>query len=387
MPRLSYRERLIQRLFRWHRRIHAKLHDLTYLAWQCTLRCNLACRHCSADCGGEPPHEDMPLADFLRVVDRVAEVGDPAQTMIGLTGGEPLLRPDLEACGTAFARRGFRWGIVTNGYVLSPDRFEALMDAGLTNLSISLDGLEESHNWLRRRPDSFQRTIAAVAVAAQRTDLDLDVITCVNQRNISELDDLRRPLIDKGVRKWRVETIFPKGRAEANPELDVTNEQFRDLMAFLKATRREGQINARYACEGYLGAYERQVRDRNYFCWAGINLGSVLVDGSISACPSLGREFIQGNIYEDDFIEVWNTRYEIMRDRRWTRTGKCAACEAYKWCEGNGLHLRDLRTGEVLRCHLGMLEDALPTRAPIPKRPVAIPGRHDPATADGISRG
>ena len=46
-----------------------------------------------------------------------------------------------------------------------------------------------------------------------------------------------------------------------------------------------------------------------------------------------------------------------MRDRSWTKTGKCATCKAYKYCEGNGLHLRDEQTGELLQCHLEMMED------------------------------
>jgi len=98
------------------------------------------------------------------------------------------------------------------------------------------------------------------------------------------------------------------------------------------------------------------VRDNPFFCHAGIHIGSVLVDGSISACPSLRADFIQGNIYKDDFWTVWNDRYQNMRDRSWTKTGKCATCKSYKYCEGNGLHLRDESTGEVLCCHMEMLQ-------------------------------
>ena len=55
-------------------------------------------------------------------------------------------------------------------------------------------------------------------------------------------------------------------------------------------------------------------------------------------------------------MTVWNERYQIMRERSWTRTGKCAICKSYKYCEGNGLHLRDELTGEVLCCHMEMLQ-------------------------------
>ncbi|MDD5186097.1 MAG: radical SAM/SPASM domain-containing protein, partial [Paludibacter sp.] len=73
-------------------------------------------------------------------------------------------------------------------------------------------------------------------------------------------------------------------------------------------------------------------------------------------CPSLRADYIQGNIYKDDFWKVWNEKYQIMRDRSWTKTGKCATCKSYKFCEGNGLHLRDEMTGDILCCHLDLLK-------------------------------
>ena len=354
----SIRERLLLELIRLQQKVETARHDLRYLAWECTLRCNMRCRHCSPDCGEVARQKDMPLEDFLRVVDRIAEVRKPAKTMIGLTGGEPLVRKDLERAGTEFSRRGFPWGIVTNGYALTEQRLAALVEAGIRYTSISLDGLEQSHNWHRGRDDAFEKTIKAVALAAQHPDVKADVITCVNQRSFGELEDLKHLLIDKGITEWRIETIFPKGRAKGQAELDVSNEQFRDLMEFVQATRAEGIISPAYACEGFLGPYERKVRGRSYFCWAGIYLGSVLADGSITGCPSLGRQFIQGNIYQDDFIDVWNNRFGMMRDRRWTKTGQCATCDAYRWCGGNGLHLREEGSPEPLRCHLKMIENA-----------------------------
>ena len=114
----------------------------------------------------------------------------------------------------------------------------------------------------------------------------------------------------------------------------------------------EGKIRTNYGCEGFLGDYESRVRDNPFFCRAGINIGSILVDGSISACPDLRDRFIQGNIYTDNFAEVWQNRYQIMRDRSWTKTGICKDCEFFCHCEGNGLHLRNAETNEVAFCHL-----------------------------------
>jgi radical SAM protein with 4Fe4S-binding SPASM domain len=168
---------------------------------------------------------------------------------------------------------------------------------------------------------------------------------------------VKQLLIDMGVKQWRIFTIFPIGRAAQDKELQLPPAQFRQLFDFIKDTRKEGLIHASYGCEGFLGDYEGEVRDNFFFCRAGINIGSVLADGSISACPNLRANFIQGNIYKDDFMTVWNTRYEPFRDRSWTRTGECAACKFFRYCEGNGMHLHD-ENGGLLLCHMQRFKDS-----------------------------
>jgi len=300
---------------------------------------------------------DMPMGDFLKVLDSITPHVTPHKTMIVLTGGEPLMRKDLEKCGEEIYKRGYPWGMVTNGYGLTPERLNALLNAGLRSVTISLDGLNpETHDWFRGKSGSWDKAIDAIERVVATKDLMYDIVTCVNKRNIDDLEAIRDLFIRKGVNRWRLFTVFPKGRAKENPLLQLSKQDFIRLMEFIKQTRKEGVINASYGCEGYLGTYELEVRDSPFFCQAGIHIGSVLVDGSISACPSLRADYIQGNIYSDDFMTVWNERYQIMRDRSWTRTGKCATCKSYQYCEGNGLHLRDEHTGEVLCCHMEMLQ-------------------------------
>ena len=100
-----------------------------------------------------------------------------------------------------------------------------------------------------------------------------------------------------------------------------------------------------------------EVRDGCYFCRAGINVASVLVDGSVSACPNIDSRYSQGNIYKNRFLDIWNNQFDIMRRRGWMRTGICKQCEVFKWCEGNGMHLRDFETKNVLCCQYNMLSN------------------------------
>jgi radical SAM enzyme (rSAM/lipoprotein system) len=276
--------------------------------------------------------------------------------MIVLTGGEPLMRNDLEECGRAMYNMGYPWGFVTNGWGLSQERLNKLLRAGLRSVTVSLDGYTvESHEWFRGKKGSWRRAVDAIRRVASTPDLVYDVVTCVNKKTLPDLHKLKELLISLGVTHWRLFTVFPKGRAKDNPLLRLSVEEFVQMMDFIKETRKEGIIHASYGCEGYLADYELQVRDAPFFCQAGIHIGSVLANGDISACPSLRGDYIQGNIYKDDFWKVWNTKYQIMRDRSWTKKGKCATCKSYKYCEGNGLHLRDEQTGELLQCHLEMM--------------------------------
>lgn len=354
---ISFRKNLALKLFRQYRKNETKLHRLNYLMWECTLRCNLSCRHCGSDCKKDALVKDMPAEDFLNALDQVIDIVDPNNTMIVITGGEPLIRKDLEQIGLELYRRGFPWGIVTNGMLLTKDRLESLVRSGLRAVTVSLDGLEDSHNWLRGVNKSYRNALNAIRLLPNVPDLRYDVVTCVNQKNYPELEQLRDLLIENGVTEWRVFTIFPIGRAQTDGELQLLPEEFKGLFDFIKETRNEKRIRLSYGCEGFLGNYEGEVRDDFFMCRAGINIASVLVDGSISACPSLRDNFIQGNIYQDNLADVWQNRYHIFRDRSWTKTGVCTDCDFYSYCEGNGMHLRDEKTGELLFCHLHRIEE------------------------------
>ncbi|MCD8072159.1 MAG: TIGR04133 family radical SAM/SPASM protein [Alistipes sp.] len=354
---ISFRKRLALGLFNRQRDVEVKRHMLNYLMWECTLRCNLSCRHCGSDCHKDAAVPDMPVADFLRVIDRITPHVDPHSTMVVITGGEPLMRKDLEVCGRELYGRGFPWGMVTNGLALTRKRLDSLWAAGLSSVTVSLDGIAQTHNEFRGNPQSFPRALEAIRLLREKkADIVYDVVTCVNPSNIGELDQIKELLLDAGCRDWRIFTVFPIGRA-VDHGLQLSPAQFRQVFEYIKATRRQGRIRVNYGCEGFLGSYEADVRDQFFFCRAGINVASVLADGSISACPNLRENYIQGNIYRDDFWEVWNSGFIPHCDRSWTKTGQCESCNYHKYCHGNGLHLRD-GEGNLLFCHLNRIRQA-----------------------------
>ncbi len=337
------------------RRWLEKNHPLRQLFWECTLRCNLSCRHCGSDCRKVSVTPDMPLEHFLPVLDDVATMMEPKNVLVNTVGGEPLVRPDIVACGKAITDRGFLWGFVTNGVLLTEPMLCDVLKAGLRTVAVSLDGLEEEHNWLRG--GSFDGAMRAVKLLTRTRKLLWDVITCVNQRNFSTLHQLKQYLIDAGVTKWRIFTIFPQGRAKLNNELYLSPEQYVQLMDFIVATRKEGKINLSYSCEGFLGDYEGEVRSHIFRCDAGTMTASILANGDISGCLSIRSHYNQGNIYRDRFVDVWNNRFEQMRDRRWMKRDECAKCKAWDWCAGGPFHLRD-DAGKMMHCNCLTISEA-----------------------------
>lgn len=349
--RLGLRKRLGLELFAQLYKHTVEEHPLRTLFWECTLRCNLNCRHCGSDCRAEATVPDMPLEDFLRVVDeQITPHVDPHKVMVVISGGEVLVRKDLERAGLELYRRGYPWGIVTNALALTPERFESLLRAGLHSISVSFDGFEEQHNYIRRNPHSYERALAALRMIAADGTVAYDAVTCVTGALVPRLEEMKELLIANGIKHWRIFTIFPVGRAADDPTLRLTDEQFREVMEFIRRTRREGLIDLSYACEGFLGNYETEVRDSFYYCSAGVTTASIRVDGALSGCTSIRSNFNQGNIYRDNFWEVWSNRYEPFRNREWARRDECGDCRMFRYCLGGGMHLRD-EEGKLLMCH------------------------------------
>jgi len=349
-------------IFHWFRDYEIRNHVLNYLFWECTARCNLNCLHCGSDCFEDSSVEDMHLTDFLSAVDTIEKKSE--NFIVVLTGGEPLLRKDIEICGREIRKRGMRWGMVTNGYLYDREKHISLLNAGLGALTISLDGFEETHNWLRNSNNSFSKADRAISLAASSSRLNFDVVTCVNKRNLVELPAIYDYLSAKGVKAWRLFTITPIGRAVNNQDLFLTDMQFKEMLDFICLKREHKSIDIKFSCEGFVGSYELKVRDSYFFCRAGINIGSVLIDGSISACPNIDRSFVQGNIYRNNFHEIWQSKFQPFRDRGWTRTGKCEKCTDYSECRGNGLHNWLVPERGIVVCHNEKIKNAMESSTP-----------------------
>lgn len=123
---------------------------------------------------------DMPASDFFRTLDtQITPHVDTHRVLVILSGGEVLVRPDLDRIGLELYRREYPWGMVTNGLALDEKRFDRLLRAGLHSITVSLDGFREDHNYLRGSEKSYDAALRAVRLTAHEPSIASDVVTCV----------------------------------------------------------------------------------------------------------------------------------------------------------------------------------------------------------------
>ena len=298
----------------------------------------------------------MPAAVFLKTTAEIADKYDASRIMIVITGGEPLLHRDLERIGQRIADHGMRWGMVSNGMVLSKERLEKLIAAGLDSITLSVDGLEDAHNLIRNHPKAFSKINQALAVVGDSSLVYKDAVTCVFPHNLNQLNDLADILLSHQIRSWRLFRIFPSGRATDNDLLLLSFEQTQQLLQWIVQNKKKYQekgLTINLSCEGWLPmSLDEQVRDTPFFCRAGINIASILSDGTITGCSNNHSSFHVGNVLKDDLAYVWENKFDDFRQREWVDETTCSSCEHIRSCKGNSIHLWDKNNTKPNFCYV-----------------------------------
>lgn len=350
------------RLGAWwrYRELEASQPRLTYLFWEATLACNLACAHCGSDCiRATDTSQELTTAEAIAAFDAASRAAEtPGDIIVAITGGEPLMRPDLFTVCKAITDRGMRLGLVTNGFRVQKDTVVRSALVGLESLCVSIDGLEAEHDALRGIRGSYRRAAGAVELYARAGFLKaLQVSTSVSPRTLPQLPRLAERVRELGATDWRLLSIFPNGRAAQQRDLRLNRHQLRELLTFIRDHRRAGgPVETYYSDEGYLGPeWEGEVRPYLYSCDAGTRVAGLYANGDIGACPNIDRSLTFGNVRTDDFAEVWRTRFRRFRVRDWMKTGPCRDCDHWNVCRSNSLHLWDVQKNRTKLCHLRWL--------------------------------
>ena len=342
-------------LYRWYKGIEIRQHRLFYLFLEITRRCNLSCLHCGSDCSSSINTPELTADSWISIVRYIKENFGKNVSFV-ITGGEPLVSPDLEKITSEIRNLGMNWGMVTNGYALTGARLEKLIQNALSSVTGSIDGMKRAHDKLRNREGSFEKAVNALSLVGSSNLRFKDAVTCVYPENIGELDEIGDLLAGKGITSWRLFRIFPLGRVRQNRELLLSYPDTMRTLEWIKNNRDQYKnrgLSVSYSCEGWMPyGLDRKVRDLPFFCRAGINIASILCDGTITGCSNNQPRFYEGNILKDNFLSLWQNGFGKFRDRNWAKTGTCAECGHFKDCRGSSIHLWEDGSDSPAFCYL-----------------------------------
>ena len=332
---------------------------LKQLFFEVTSRCNLYCKHCGSSCdiGQRDGISVLKMQSVLQDILNDSEYRDHKPFII-LTGGEPMLRSDFFDIAELLYNMGFKWGMTTNGTLITPERAKMLRDFGMYSVSISIDGLRSRHDAFRQKQGAFDKALRGVESLIDVGGFgNIMVTTVLTHESLKEIDDIFNLVNTLDIDCWRVASVEPIGRALSHPEMNFTDEDYRFLLDYIVEKRKQN-IPVQYGCAHYLGLnYEREVRDWFYRCVSGVEVASIMQNGDIGGCLNIERtkSVIQGNIYKDRLLDIWRNKFEIFRTDLSTHTDKCVDCEHKMFCRGGNHHTYDHEHNRQNLCMRGVL--------------------------------
>lgn len=331
------------------------------------MRCNLACIHCGSRAGDARPNE-LSTSEALDLVDQLAEVGI---TEVTLLGGEAFLRRDWLEIAAAVTAAGMRCTMTTGGWGITPSMAARMKAAGIALVSVSVDGLAETHDHLRGRRGSWSRCFETMAHLT-RAEIPIGCITQVNRLSAPELPRLYEHLRAAGVRGWQVQMTAPMGNAADNAAILLQPPELLDVFPMLaRIARRAWRDGVRFRPAqnvGYYGPYERLLRSNGnpWGFWRGPVEGLAAIgiesDGSVKGDPTVpSAPYVGGNVRERPLRQIIEEAEQLNLNmgagtpaataHLW---GFCRTCEFAQLCRGGDTftaHVFFDRRGNHPYCH------------------------------------
>jgi len=319
-----------------------------------TYRCNNACVFCYAGCGtagctGAPRSvtgsREMSLVEAKEVIRVFRE--DAKIPFFSFTGGEPLLRDDLEDMIRHARRCGLQVNLITNGILASPQRAKSLYDAGLRTAQVSVEGPEAgTHDILTARPGSFEATLRGIR-RLQHAGLSVQTNTTVSAVNAPHVPLMPRFLKSIGVTRFAMNLYLPPGGATSPDELLVSYSRAGAIIdAVRAAARSEGMTFYWYSPIPHCH-YNTIARGLgNKSCAAMDGLLSVSPSGDVLPCSSYPEPM--GNLLATGFREIWfSERARHFKSKEYA-PAECAGCGSFIACQAAcPLYWRSVGTAEI----------------------------------------
>ncbi len=338
-----------------------------YAVWEVTLACDLACRHCGSRAGRARPDE-LTTAECLDLVAQMADLGVMELTLIG---GEAYLRDDFSEIVRKAAGLGIVTSMTTGGRGVTPEIASADKEAGLAGVSVSVDGLEATHDALRGVRGSFDAAMQALA-NLRAAGVPVSANTQIGRASLREIPEVFERLVAAGIRSWQVQLTVAMGRAADEPDLLLEPYQVLEVMPMLARIKARASLAGVIVWPGnnigYFGPYETRLRGtlpRGHFgsCGAGRSTLGIEANGDIKGCPSLPTaDYVGGNVREHSLRDIWEraAHLRFTRDRTvddlW---GYCRSCYYADTCRAGcswTSHVLFGKPGNNPFCHHRALE-------------------------------
>ncbi|MFO0549625.1 MAG: radical SAM protein [Polyangiaceae bacterium] len=305
-----------------------------YAVWEITLACDLACRHCGSRAGRARPDE-LSTAECLDVIDQLAELGVGELIFIG---GEVYLRDDWLELLRHTKKLGILPLITTGGRGFDLERARAASEAGVSSVSVSLDGTQPTHDHLRGLQGSHAAALAALR-NLRASSVPITVNTQINRLSMNELHRVLDTVLEEGAESWQIQLTVPMGRAADEPEIIL---QPYDLLALFpivnelaERCRANGILLWPANNVGYFGPYESILRSfmpraHHGGCGMGRSGLGIESDGTVKGCPSLATSvWAAGTVREHRLKDLWerSEKMRFARDRTPSELrGFCKTC-------------------------------------------------------------
>lgn len=319
-----------------------------WIAWEITRRCNFKCVHCRSSSEMEAKgHPDFPTEEAYRVLDDIASYAKP---VIVLSGGEPLLRPDVFDIAKYGTGKGLRMCLATNGSLVTEEVCLKMKDAEIKMVSLSLDGsTKEVHDDFRKQEGAFEGVMNA-AELFNKHGIKFLINSSFTKRNQEEIPKVYKLAKRLGATAWYMFMIVPTGRGEDIMNELISKEDYEELLEWhYEMEKEEKDLLVRPTCAPhyYRVILQKQKEDGEKFerrslkfstggskgCIAGQVIALIDVDGNVLPCSYFPKS--GGNIREQSFKDIWENSelFKQMRDFK-SYKGRCGSCEYINVCGG-----------------------------------------------------
>jgi radical SAM protein with 4Fe4S-binding SPASM domain len=295
---------------------------------------------------------------------------DCGVTEVTLIGGEAFLRADWLVIVKAIRDAGLSCTLTTGGYGISEALAEKMQEAGIQQVSVSIDGMRETHDRLRGKSGSWAACFATLR-HLREAGIPTSCNTQINRLSAPELPLIYADILEAGCRAWQLAMTVPMGRAADRPEILLQPSELLDVFPLLNElagwAQRDGLLFYPGNNVGYYGPFESNLRSQQGSntiwdgCQAGMNTIGIEADGAIKGCPSLPTaKYVGGNIREKPLREILESTELTINAKQGTSEGLahlwgfCRDCDYAALCRGGctwTAHVFFGRPGNNPYCH------------------------------------